>query len=77
MKKNNPQIPIMLREAAGTQPRIYARYGESRISGREEKFAGDRTCIPAWRAAERALKRIVDMKEGEVLTECRIWTGEE
>jgi hypothetical protein len=29
MKKNNPHTPIMLREAAGTQPRVYARYGES------------------------------------------------
>jgi hypothetical protein len=28
MKKNNPNTPIMLREAAGTQPRVYARYGE-------------------------------------------------
>jgi len=27
MKKNNPHTPIMLREAAGTQPRVYARYG--------------------------------------------------
>ena len=27
MKKNNPNIPIMLREAAGTQPQIFARYG--------------------------------------------------
>ncbi|PSS21858.1 hypothetical protein M430DRAFT_40671 [Amorphotheca resinae ATCC 22711] len=26
MKKNNPNIPIMLREAAGTQPKVYARY---------------------------------------------------
>ncbi|KAK0717154.1 thioredoxin-like protein [Lasiosphaeria miniovina] len=26
MKKNNPSIPIMLREAAGTQPKVYARY---------------------------------------------------
>lgn len=26
MKKHNPQIPIMLREAAGTSPKIYARY---------------------------------------------------
>lgn len=28
MKKNNPYTPIMLREAAGTQPIVYARYGE-------------------------------------------------
>ncbi|KIN04480.1 hypothetical protein OIDMADRAFT_156467 [Oidiodendron maius Zn] len=26
MKKNNPNIPIMLREAAGTQPQVFARY---------------------------------------------------
>ncbi|KAH6630455.1 thioredoxin-like protein [Chaetomium sp. MPI-SDFR-AT-0129] len=26
MKKNNPTTPIMLREAQGTLPRIYARY---------------------------------------------------
>ncbi|KAH8597755.1 thioredoxin-like protein [Bisporella sp. PMI_857] len=26
MKKNNPQTPILLREAAGTLPRVFARY---------------------------------------------------
>ncbi len=26
MNKNNPHTPIMLREAAGTRPRVYARY---------------------------------------------------
>ncbi|KAI0019056.1 thioredoxin-like protein [Xylariomycetidae sp. FL0641] len=26
MKKNNPHTPIMIREAAGTLPKIYARY---------------------------------------------------
>ncbi|EPQ65273.1 Bgt-1627 [Blumeria graminis f. sp. tritici] len=26
MKKSNPNIPIMIREAAGTHPRIFARY---------------------------------------------------
>ncbi|PHH65243.1 hypothetical protein CDD81_3102 [Ophiocordyceps australis] len=26
MKKNNPHVPIMLREAAGTLPRVFARY---------------------------------------------------
>lgn len=29
MKKNNPVTPIMLREAAGTLPQVYARYGRS------------------------------------------------
>ncbi|KFA62314.1 hypothetical protein S40285_06546 [Stachybotrys chlorohalonatus IBT 40285] len=26
MKKNNPQIPILIREASGTVPKVYARY---------------------------------------------------
>ncbi|CRK18632.1 NADH-ubiquinone oxidoreductase 10.5 kDa subunit like protein [Verticillium longisporum] len=26
MKKHNPQTPIMLREAAGTLPKVFARY---------------------------------------------------
>ena len=26
MKKNNPYTPIMIREASGTEPRVYARY---------------------------------------------------
>ncbi|KAI5464063.1 thioredoxin-like protein [Mariannaea sp. PMI_226] len=26
MKRNNPNIPILIREAAGTQPRVFARY---------------------------------------------------
>lgn len=29
MKKNNPHTPILIREAAGTIPKIYARYGSS------------------------------------------------
>jgi hypothetical protein len=33
MKKNNPTIPIMLRDAAGTSPKVYARYG---MSGQDE-----------------------------------------
>lgn len=27
MKKHNPHTPIMIREAAGTEPRVFARYG--------------------------------------------------
>jgi hypothetical protein len=32
MKKNNPNTPIMLREAADTPARVYARYGQSNSS---------------------------------------------
>ena len=28
MKKNNPHTPIMLREALGYEPRVFARYGK-------------------------------------------------
>ena len=28
MKKNNPHTPIMIREALGTEPRVWARYGK-------------------------------------------------
>jgi hypothetical protein len=35
MKKNNPQTPIMIREAAGTLPKIYARYGKLRLFKKE------------------------------------------
>ena len=39
MKKNNPHTPIMLREARGTEPRVFARYGfgkekQEALSGR-------------------------------------------
>lgn len=26
MKRNNPHVPIMMREALGLEPRVYARY---------------------------------------------------
>ena len=26
MKKNNPNVPILIREAQGTLPKVYARY---------------------------------------------------
>ena len=28
MKKNNPHTPILLREALGVEPKVFARYGE-------------------------------------------------
>jgi NADH dehydrogenase (ubiquinone) 1 alpha subcomplex subunit 2 len=27
MKKHNPYTPIMIREASGIEPRVYARFG--------------------------------------------------
>ena len=27
MKKNNPTIPILIREATGIEPKVWARYG--------------------------------------------------
>jgi len=31
MKKANPSVPIMIREASGTQPTVYARFGASHL----------------------------------------------
>lgn len=28
MKKENPKVPILIRECKGTQPKLFARYGE-------------------------------------------------
>lgn len=33
MKRSNPNIPILIREAAGTQPKVYARYGTHLSTG--------------------------------------------
>lgn len=35
MKKNNPHTPILIREASGTTPKVFARYGK--LSGPLEK----------------------------------------
>lgn len=34
MKKHNPHIPILIREAAGVQPRVFARYEHGREESR-------------------------------------------
>jgi NADH dehydrogenase (ubiquinone) 1 alpha subcomplex subunit 2 len=36
MKKHNPHTPIMIREASGTQPTVYARFGTSHREDRLE-----------------------------------------
>lgn len=38
MKKHNPHTPILVREAAGTLPRVYARYGMKSV---QQRFNGD------------------------------------
>lgn len=30
MKKHNPSVPILIREASGTEPTVYARFGAYR-----------------------------------------------
>ncbi|RYP53622.1 hypothetical protein DL769_010491 [Monosporascus sp. CRB-8-3] len=36
MKKNNPHTPILIREAQGVLPKVYARYGSSIYLGKEK-----------------------------------------
>ncbi|MCJ1476062.1 hypothetical protein MMC13_004727 [Lambiella insularis] len=47
MKKNNPHTPIMLREALGIEPKVYARYEYGRekqesLSGLSDKEIEDK-----------------------------------
>lgn len=42
MKKNNPHTPIMVREAAGVEPKVYARYGAPSLVAEVEAIL---TCI--------------------------------
>jgi len=37
MKKHNPHTPIMIREASGTEPTVYARFGASGSHARDTK----------------------------------------
>lgn len=40
MKKNNPHVPIMIREGTGVLPRIYARYGELDLRPYWSRYVG-------------------------------------
>lgn len=53
MKKNNPTVPIMLREAQGTLPKIYARYD----LGRETSKSLDGNPSPVERLPDISLSR--------------------
>jgi NADH dehydrogenase (ubiquinone) 1 alpha subcomplex subunit 2 len=39
MKKHNPHTPIMIREASGTEPTVYARFGASEPAIRARLYA--------------------------------------
>jgi len=41
MKKANPSIPIMIREASNTQPTVYARFGASHSTRTYESDANN------------------------------------
>jgi hypothetical protein len=37
MKKHNPHTPILMREASGTEPRVFARYGTPTLDSHRVK----------------------------------------
>lgn len=59
MKKNNPHTPIMLREAMGTEPRVFARYGRLRVC--ENRVKGDLADAAdrVWKGEAGVLLRLV------------------
>jgi hypothetical protein len=44
MKKHNPHTPIMLREASGTEPKVYARFGTLKTSDILRKLLEGQLC---------------------------------
>ncbi len=58
MKKNNPSTPIMLREAQGTLPKVYARYGPSprhALTQARDRFTDKHGSV--WQREERVITR--------------------
>ena len=58
MKKNNPSTPIMLREAQGTLPKVYARYGPSprhALAQARGRFTDKHGSV--WQREERVITR--------------------
>lgn len=47
LKKSNPDFPILIRECSGVQARVWARYGESRVTKRAVSLHQQvQTCVP-------------------------------
>jgi hypothetical protein len=38
MKKHNPHTPIMIREASGTEPTVYARFGAFVVTSERQEI---------------------------------------
>lgn len=53
MKKHNPSIPILLREAQGTRPKVYARYefGQEESKSLEGKAGETHKPTSPWQTA--------------------------
>lgn len=60
MKKHNPSIPIMLREAQGTSPKVYARYefGQEKSQSLEGTIAPpeEQSGLTSPKTSERAVR---------------------
>lgn len=57
MKKHNPHTPIMLREASGTEPKVYARYGASNCSLYHKDWREERQRrFKIWKCLDRWLR---------------------
>lgn len=58
MKKNNPSTPILLREASGTLPKVYARYGVLRRQIKAEWMSRrELTASRVWSRTEQLIRR--------------------
>lgn len=53
MKKHNPNIPILIREAQGIEPRVWARYGKK---SSQEIWNSSLTLVSIWPGSDGSIE---------------------
>ncbi|MCJ1311511.1 hypothetical protein MMC25_005183 [Agyrium rufum] len=66
MKKNNPNTPIMIREALGVNPRVFARYEYGKE--KSESLSGQNPLHRHWRNVTNSAKGLNDKEIEERVT---------
>ena len=60
MKKHNPHTPIMIREASGTEPTVYARFGTHQSIERDDERKLTYACVDFGKEKKLPLKGLDD-----------------
>ena len=68
LKKNNPNIPILIREAQGTVPKVYARYGRFAELTHEKQAVLTRTAAEFGQEKSQSLEGLSDKQITDTVT---------